>query len=105
MSDVIDVQTAVIGQLLDLLAAVPAFGDAVREDWVAGVLDAEDSDEPERLIILQEGDTVERDRSPGSVVEEWTVNIVPMARGRTPPRRCARRAWRSSGCSRATRPG
>ncbi|EAZ62411.1 hypothetical protein PA2G_05849 [Pseudomonas aeruginosa 2192] len=70
MSDVIDVQTAVIGQLLDLLAAVPAFGDAVREDWVAGVLDAEDSDEPERLIILQEGDTVERDRSPGSVVEE-----------------------------------
>lgn len=55
MSDVIDVQTAVIGQLLDLLSAVPAFGDAVREDWVAGVLDAEDSDEPERLIILQEG--------------------------------------------------
>ncbi|MGV8364255.1 hypothetical protein, partial [Pseudomonas aeruginosa] len=68
MSDVIDVQTAVIGQLLDLLAAVPVFGDTVREDWVAGVLDAEDSDEPERLIILQEGDTVERDRSPGSVV-------------------------------------
>ncbi|MFY8318617.1 hypothetical protein ACOWPX_29765 [Pseudomonas aeruginosa] len=82
MSDVIDVQTAVIGQLLDLLAAVPVFGDTVREDWVAGVLDAEDGAEPERLIILQEGDTVERDRSPGSVVEEWTVNIVPMARGR-----------------------
>ncbi|MFF6613253.1 hypothetical protein ACET4C_05115 [Pseudomonas aeruginosa] len=55
MSDVIDVQTAVIGQLLDLLAAVPAFGDAVREDWVAGVLDAEDSDEPERLIICRKG--------------------------------------------------
>ncbi len=36
MSDVIDVQTAVIGQLLDLLAAVPAFGDAVRERWWPG---------------------------------------------------------------------
>ena len=35
MSDVIDVQTAVIGQLLDLLAAVPAFGDAVREARLA----------------------------------------------------------------------
>ncbi|HBN8365682.1 TPA: hypothetical protein L3699_006108, partial [Pseudomonas aeruginosa] len=58
MSDVIDVQTAVIGQLLGLLATVPVFGGTVREDWVAGVLDAEDSDEPERLIILQEGDTV-----------------------------------------------
>ena len=31
--------------MLDLLAAVPVFGITVREDWVAGVLDAEDGDE------------------------------------------------------------
>ncbi|MDF5982174.1 hypothetical protein P4056_14770 [Pseudomonas aeruginosa] len=50
-------QTAVIGQLLDLLqpryrrSATPSVAD-----WVARVLDAEDGDEPERLIIPQEGD-------------------------------------------------
>lgn len=81
MSDVTDVQAEIIGQLLALLASVPDFGADVREDSVAGVMDADDPTIPSRLIVLQDGDTVERDRMPAGAREEWTVNVVALARG------------------------
>lgn len=81
MSSVIDVQAAIMAQLLGLLAGVPLFGNQVMEDSVAGILDAEDDDLPNQLIVLQEGDTVERERVPAGVKEEWTVNVVALGRG------------------------
>ncbi|SDH49488.1 hypothetical protein [Pseudomonas panipatensis] len=81
MSSVIDVQAAIMVQLLGLLAGVPLFGGQVMEDSVAGILDAEDDDLPNQLIVLQEGDTVERERVPAGVKEEWTVNVVALGRG------------------------
>lgn len=81
MSDVTDVQAEIIGRLQAMLAGVPDFGADVREDSVAGVMDADDPSLPSRLIVLQEGDTVERERMPSGVKEEWTVNVVALGRG------------------------
>lgn len=83
MNPVIDVQAEIIGQLQQLLGQVPDFGGVVREGSAMAVLDAEDSaSEPSRQIILQDGDTVETDRTPSSVREEWTVNVVAISRER-----------------------
>ncbi|MNZ18419.1 hypothetical protein D3C78_354290 [compost metagenome] len=94
MNEVIDVQAEIIDQLQSLLASVPEFGAEVREDSVAGVMDVEDQTLPDQLIILQEGDTVEQERMPGNVKEEWTINIVAMSRrrGSAPALRSARLA-------------
>lgn len=81
MSNVMNVQAEIIGQLQTLLAGVPDFGGDIREDSVAGVMDADDPALPSWLIVLQEGDTVERERMPSGVKEEWTVNVVALGRG------------------------
>lgn len=81
MNNVTDVQAEIIGQLQALLAMVPDFGADVREDSVAGVMDSDDPTLPSRLIVLQDGDTEERDRAPAGVKEEWTVNVVALGRG------------------------
>lgn len=81
MSDVLDVQAEIMGQLLERLSTVPLFGVQVMEDSVAGILDAEDDELPSQLIVLQEGDTVEGSRQGSTMVEDWTVNIVALCRG------------------------
>ncbi|WP_160286542.1 hypothetical protein [Pseudomonas knackmussii] len=82
MSNDIDVQAEIIGQLQQRLAAVPEFGDVVREGHVQTILDAEGDAEAEQLIVLQDGDTVEQERTPGGVKEAWTINVVAMSRRR-----------------------
>lgn len=80
-----NMQAEIIGQLQALLVGVPQFGAAVVEDSVARVLDAEDSDLSDEMIVLQEGDTVELDRTPSNCREQWTVNLVAMSRNRDAP--------------------
>lgn len=83
MKPVTDVQAVIIGQLQQLLAQVPLFGEAVREGSAKSIFDAEDSaSEPSRQIILQDGDTVETARTPGQMSEEWTINIIAISRER-----------------------
>lgn len=83
MNPVIDVQAAIIGQLVELLAQVPLFGAVVREGSAKAIFDAEDgASEPSRQIILQDGDTVETARHPGQMTEEWTINIIAISRER-----------------------
>ncbi|XEG73331.1 hypothetical protein QA447_03530 [Pseudomonas sp. abacavir_1] len=92
MSDVPNVQADIIGQLQTLLAGVPGFGAEIREDNVLDLIDAEDEELPDQLIVLQEGDTSELDRSGATVREELTINIVAMTRLRdhAQPLRAAR---------------
>ncbi|MDU4250482.1 hypothetical protein [Pseudomonas sp.] len=80
MNQVFDVQAGIIGQLQLLLAGVPLFGSSVLEDSVAGVLDSGDDSLPDYMIVLQEGDTLERGRQTGTCQEEWTLNIVALTR-------------------------
>lgn len=80
-----NMQAEIIGQVLAVLAGVPQFGAVVEEDSVARVLDAEDDDLPDEMIVLQEGDTVELDRTPSNCKEQWTINLVAMSRKRDAP--------------------
>lgn len=83
MKPVIDVQAEIISRLLQLLVQVPDFGAVVREGSAKAIFDAEDgTSEPSRQIILQDGDTVEAGRSPATVSEEWTINIIAISRER-----------------------
>ncbi|WP_275629071.1 hypothetical protein [Pseudomonas sp. 273] len=92
--DIIDVQAAIIDQLQQRLAVVPGFGSVVREGHVQAVMDADGEAEPEQQILLQDGDTVEEERTPSGVRESWTINIVAMSRkrGAAPALRVARLA-------------
>lgn len=83
MNPVTDVQAEIIGRLLQLLAQVPDFGAVVREGSAKAIFDAEDgASEPPRQIIVQDGDTVEVGRTPATVSEEWTINIIAISRER-----------------------
>lgn len=79
----IDMQSAVIAEVVAALGAVPEFGAAVFEDSVLCVLDAEDEALPEDFIVIQPGPTEEVERvGPGSVRERLTLNLTPITRRR-----------------------
>ena len=88
-----DVQSLLLAELEQRLAAVPEFGALVFEDSVLRVLDAADPELPDQFIVLQPGDTQELERvGHGSVREQTTINItaVTKVRGFAPVLRAAR---------------
>lgn len=89
----IDMQSAIVAELIACLAVVPSFGGLVFEDNVLRVLDAEDETLPDDFIVIQPGATEEVDRiGPGSVRERVTLNITAVTRQRefAAPLRAAR---------------
>ncbi len=88
-----DVQSLLLAELEQRLAAVPEFGALVFEDSVLRVLDAADPELPDHFIVLQPGDTQELERvGPGGVREQTTFNItvVTKVRAFAPALRAAR---------------
>ncbi|TKD46041.1 hypothetical protein [Azotobacter chroococcum] len=79
----IDLQSAIVAELLARLADVPEFGELVIEDSVLRILDAEDETLPDDLIVVQPGQTEEVERiGQGSVRERVTLNVTLMTRRR-----------------------
>lgn len=78
-----DVQSLLLAELEQRLAAVPEFGALVFEDSVLRVLDAADPELPDHFIVLQPGDTQELERvGHGSVREQTTINITAVTKVR-----------------------
>lgn len=91
----IDMQSAIVAEVIARLAAVPSFGGMVFEDSVLRVIDSADDSLPDDLIVIQPGATEELDRSspaPGSVRERLTLNITAITSRRdfAPALRAAR---------------
>lgn len=79
-----NMQSEIIAELIQLLQSVPDVGQ-VEEDDILGILDAEDATLPARMIVIQEGQTVEEERKgPGSVRETLTLNIATVTSARNP---------------------
>lgn len=81
----IDMQSAIVAEVIARLAAVPSFGDLVFEDSVLRVIDSADDSLPDDLIVMQPGATEELERSspsPGSVRERVTLNLTAITRRR-----------------------
>lgn len=79
----IDVQSAVLAELIGKLAAVPDFGASVTEDFVLRVIDSDDETLPDDLIVIQPGDTEELERiGTGAVRERVTLNLTLLTRRR-----------------------
>lgn len=94
-----DIQSLLIDELLAKLRAVPVFGASVEEDFVQRVLDADDTELPDTLIVVQSGDTEELERvGSGSVKERVTLNIALATRVRNfgPVLRAGRLAIKAS---------
>lgn len=73
-----DVQSEIITALQTLLAPV----GQVEEGDVRSMFDADDDSLPDSFIILQPGETIELNqqgspRMPGSLREQFTINIIP----------------------------
>lgn len=80
----INMQSAIIEEVIRLLQVVPDVGQIEEED-ILGILDAEDEGLPARMIVIQEGQTVEEERKgPGSVRETLTLNIATVTSARNP---------------------
>src|SRR5687767_6245705 len=91
----IDLQSAIVAELIARLADVPEFGALVLKDSVLRILDAEDDGLPDDLIVVQPGQTEEVERiGQGSVRERVTLNLTAMTRRRqfAPALRAARLA-------------
>ena len=72
-----DVQSLLLAELGQRLAAVPEFGALVFEDSVLRVLDEADPALPDSFIILQPGDTQELERvGPAGVREQTMVSVT-----------------------------
>ena len=79
----IDVQSAVLAELIGKLAAVPDFGASVTEDFVLRVIDSDDDTLPDDIIVIQPGDTEELERvGTGGVRERVTLNLTLLTRRR-----------------------
>ncbi len=94
-----DTQSLLLTELLAKLRAVPVFGASVEEEFIQRVLDADDSDLPETLIVVQPGDTEELERvGAGSLKERLTLNIAVATRVRNfgPELRAARLAIKAA---------
>lgn len=89
----IDMQSAIVAELIQRLLAGAAFGSEVVEDSVLRVLDSGDEALPDDFIIIQPGQTEEVERiGPGGVRERVTLNITAITkqRGFAPVLRAAR---------------
>lgn len=78
-----DVQSEIITALQTLLAPL----GQVEEGDVRSMFDADDDSLPDSFIILQPGETIELNqqgspRMPGSLREQFTINIIPATRRR-----------------------
>ena len=94
----IDMQTALLNEVIAKLAAVPEFGGLVFEDSVMRVIDSEDPDLPDNFIIIQPGQTEEVERiGSESLRERYTLNItlVTQQRNFAAPLRAGRLAVKS----------
>ncbi len=79
----IDMQSAIVAELIACLAAVPSFGGLVFEDSVLHVIDSDDETLPDDFIVIQPGATEELERiGPGSVREHMTLNITAITKQR-----------------------
>lgn len=79
----INMQSAIVAEVIAALGGVAEFGVAVFEDSVLRVLDAEDDGLPEDFIVIQPGPTEEVERvGSGSVRERMTLNLTPITRRR-----------------------
>ena len=80
----INMQSAIIEEVIRLLQVVPDVGEVEEED-ILGILDADDTTLPARMIVIQEGQTVEEERTgSGSVRETLTLNIAIVTSTRNP---------------------
>lgn len=78
-----DLQSGIIAALKSQLADVAQ----VEEGDVRTMFDAEDASLPDSFIVLQSGETIELSsgnspRMPGSVREQFTINLIPVTRKR-----------------------
>lgn len=79
----VDMQSAIVAELIACLSSVPVFGALVFEDGVLRVLDSADESLPDEFIVIQQGPTEELERaagSGGSAREKVTLSIAPMCR-------------------------
>ncbi|WP_437881028.1 hypothetical protein [Pseudomonas sp. LRF_L74] len=77
----INVQSAIVAEVIERLSTGQAFGALVFEDSVVRVLDSDDDTLPEAFTVIQLGTTEELDRSKGqagSARERVTLSIVLM---------------------------
>lgn len=89
----IEMQSAIVAEVIARLAVVELFGVRVFEDSVMRVLDAADETLPDYFIVIQPGSTEEVERQAQlSVRERMTLNItvVTKVRGFAPLLRAAR---------------
>lgn len=83
MTQPIDMQSAILAELLAKLASVPTFGAEVIEDSVLRILDAEDEGLQDELIVVQPGQTETVEYIGGSSVRERvTLNVTLLTRRR-----------------------
>lgn len=79
----IDMQSAIVAELIARLAAVDSFGGLVFEDSVLRVLDSADETLPDDFVVIQPGVTEELERAvTGSVRERMTLNITAITKRR-----------------------
>lgn len=82
---IIDMQSAIVAEVIARLDVVEMFGGLVVEDSVLRVIDDEDTEGlPDSFIIIQPGGTAEIERAAGgaSVREQMTLNITAITRDR-----------------------
>jgi len=79
----IDMQSAIVAELIARLAAVDSFGGLVFEDSVLRVIDSDDETLPDDFIVIQPGATEELERiGAGGVRERMTLNITAITKRR-----------------------
>jgi len=79
----IDMQSAIVEELIACLEGVESFGALVFEDGVLRVLDEADDNLPDDFIVIQPGSTEEVERvGTGSVRERVTLNITAVTKRR-----------------------
>lgn len=79
----IDMQSAIVAEVIARLAAVPEFGGLVFEDSVLRVLDSDDETLPDDFIVIQPGATEELERiGMGGVRERMTLNVTAITKRR-----------------------
>jgi hypothetical protein len=79
----IDMQSAIVAEVIARLAAVDSFGNLVFEDSVLRVIDSADGTLPDDFIVIQPGTTEEVERVAGGGVRERVVlNITCITKRR-----------------------
>lgn len=79
----IDMQSAIVAELIQRLQSGAGFGGEVFEDSVMRVLDSADDSLPDDFIIIQPGQTeVAEQVGPGTVRERVTLNITAITKQR-----------------------